>query len=154
MKSTLVPPPLVAALVAALMWGVDAAVVGARVALPLRGWLVTAFVVLALALMLAAVWRMARVRTTVDPFRPERASRLVTGGVFAHSRNPIYIGDVLLLAAWALWLGNVVAAPLPALFVLWMGQLQIPAEEAALRARFGADYERYCARVRRWVGRS
>lgn len=151
MRPTLIPPPLVAGLVAALMWGVDALLPAVRVAVPGRGWLAGALVLVALALMLAAVWRMARSHTTVDPFRPERASHLVTDGVFAHSRNPIYVGDVLLLAAWALWLGNLAAAALPALFVLWMGRLQIPAEEAALHARFGAAYDAYRARVRRWL---
>lgn len=153
MRPTLIPPPLVAGLVAALMWGVDALLPAARLDVPARGWLAGVLALAALALMLAAAWRMTRLRTTVDPFRPERASHLVTDGVFAHSRNPIYVGDALLLAAWALWLGNVGAAPLAALFVLWMARLQIPAEEAALRLRFGADYEAYCTRVPRWVGR-
>jgi protein-S-isoprenylcysteine O-methyltransferase Ste14 len=150
-SSTLIPPPLVALLVAASMWAVDAALPGARVIVPLRTAIVVLLSAVALALMVAAVAALWRARTTVNPLHPERASALVTDGIFARSRNPIDLGDVLLLAAWAVWLGNVAAAPLPALFVLWMARLQIPAEEAALRAHFGAAFEDYRRRVRRWL---
>lgn len=153
MRATLIPPPLVAAAVAASMWGVDALLPVARLLPPGRTWFAGALLAAGLWLMLAAVWRLGRAGTTVDPFRPERASCLVTDGVFARSRNPVYLGDVLLLAAWAVWLGNLVALPLPALFVAWMERWQIPAEEAALRARFGPRYAAYRARVRRWFGR-
>jgi protein-S-isoprenylcysteine O-methyltransferase Ste14 len=148
---TLIPPPIVAMLVAALMWLTDAALPRARFELPLRDVLVGALALLALGLMLLAVWAFWRARTTVNPMRPERASSLVTTGVFAYSRNPIYLGDLLLLAAWAMWLGNAASLSLLAAFVAWITLTQIRAEEAALRARFGADFDDYCRRVRRWL---
>ncbi len=94
--------------------------------------------------------QMVRHRTTVDPRHPERAAELVTDGAYAVSRNPMYLADVLLLAAHAARLGR--AAPwlaVPA-FVLWMTP-QIRAEEAALTAAFSDRYDRYRARVRRWL---
>lgn len=148
---TLVPPPVVAGLVALLMWLTAAALPRARFELPLREAGVVLLVGLGLALMLCAVWAFRQARTTVNPLRPERVTSLVTGGVFAFSRNPIYLGDALLLAAWALWLGNAAALSLLAVFVAWMTLLQIRAEEAALHARFGAAFDDYCRRVRRWI---
>lgn len=148
---SLIPPPVIAALVAALMWLTDAALPRARFELPLREWVVGALAVLGLALMLLAVWTFLRARTTVNPMHPERASSLVTTGVFAYSRNPIYLGDLLWLVAWGLWLGNAAALPLAVLFFVWITLVQIRAEEAALRARFGVAFEEYCRRVRRWL---
>jgi protein-S-isoprenylcysteine O-methyltransferase Ste14 len=73
--------------------------------------------------------------------KPHQASALVTDGFFAWSRNPIYVADALALLAFALLV----------LFIAYVDRFQIRPEERALRARFGADYERYCAKVRRWL---
>ena len=103
------------------------------------------------ALALAGVWAFARSRTTVNPLAPQRARALVTGGVYRYTRNPMYLGMLLALAGWAVWLGNAAALLALPLFVAVLNTLQIRPEEAALRARFGADYARYAQRVRRWA---
>lgn len=90
-------------------------------------------------------------RTTIDPRDPHRTTTLVTSGVFARSRNPIYVADTLILAACAAWLGRPVALlGIPVLAAALHPQIR--AEEAALRERFGAEYEAYSAQVPRWVG--
>ena len=94
---------------------------------------------------------MWRARTTVNPLRPERAAHLVTSGVFARSRNPIYLGDALILAALALGLGNWLNFLLLPAFVGLIGRFQIAPEERALQRLFGDQYRAYCARVRRWL---
>lgn len=104
-----------------------------------------------LLLMQAAGTTLLKARTTVNPLLPQRSSRLVSHGVFARSRNPIYLADLLLLCAWLLWLGQPLGLLLPPLFVLWLTCLQIRHEERALLALFGEDYRTYCARVRRWL---
>ena len=102
-------------------------------------------------LMGTAGWQFYRARTTFDPIAPHRASALVSTGVFAVSRNPIYIADALLLAAHAAWLGRPWALlGIPALAAVL--QPQIRAEETALTERFGSEYASYVARVPRWVG--
>jgi protein-S-isoprenylcysteine O-methyltransferase Ste14 len=63
----------------------------------------------------------------------------------------MYLGDLLILAGWAIWLANVVAfAGLP-LFVAYINRFQIAAEERALQARYGAAYSAYRRAVRRWL---
>jgi protein-S-isoprenylcysteine O-methyltransferase Ste14 len=98
-----------------------------------------------------AIVRFRRVGTTVDPVRIERASQLVVDGIFRRSRNPMYVALVALLAAYAAFLAVPVAALGPVAFVVWIGRFQIAPEERALQARFGAAFEAYCARVRRWL---
>ena len=109
-------------------------------------------VVLAIAgggLFGAAVWEMGRARTTVIPHRA--ASALVTSGIFRLTRNPIYLGDVAFLLAAILWLDVPLALPLVAVFVRVIRVRFIEGEEARLRAGFGAAFEDWSARVRRWL---
>ena len=108
-----------------------------------------ALVLAGLGLMLAAVAAMARARTTVIPHRAPSAQ--VTGGVFAWSRNPIYLGDVLILTGAILWLDAALALPLVAAFAWLIQRRFILPEEARLKAGFGAAYADWSARVRRWI---
>lgn len=148
MRLTLLPPPLMAVAAAAGMAYLPAGPV-------LTGgvWHIAGLICggAGLLLMALAAWTMHRQRTTLDPIRPERARALVTQGVYAHSRNPIYLADALLLLGWALWLGQPAALLWLAGFIVWIDRVQIAAEEPALERLFGEAYRAYCARVRRWV---
>jgi protein-S-isoprenylcysteine O-methyltransferase Ste14 len=150
-----IPPPVIDAACAALMWWLAGRAPWAQ-AWPRGGgvWVWAAAIALALAgalIALAGVREFARASTTVNPLAPARASQLVTSGIFGHTRNPMYLGMLLALAGWGVWLGNAaawLALPLP---VIVLNALQIAPEERAMRQRFGDDFERYAARVRRWV---
>lgn len=102
-----------------------------------------------LALMALAAAQMAGARTTVIPRRAPQA--LVTGGVFRLSRNPIYLGDVLVLSGAVLWWDVPHAVPLVLLLVLVLQHRFILGEEARLAAAFPADYADWAARTRRWL---
>jgi protein-S-isoprenylcysteine O-methyltransferase Ste14 len=109
---------------------------------------------LAVAGLLAAwlgVREFRRARTTVNPLRPDEASAMVRSGVYRCTRNPMYLGMLLLLGAWSLWLGNVFGLALLPLFVLAMNVLQIVPEERALAQRFPEEFAEYRRRVRRWL---
>ena len=104
-----------------------------------------------LALMLAAVLTMAWARTTFVPRRNPTA--LVTAGVFRLSRNPIYLGDALVLLGAILWWGAWLALPLVPLFMIFITRRYIRDEEARLHAGFGAEYEAWSSQVPRWFWR-
>jgi protein-S-isoprenylcysteine O-methyltransferase Ste14 len=147
----LLPPPVVLALIAAAMWGIDRELDTGRIAFTGQAPLAIALLAAGGGLMVAAVAAMFAARTTINPMKPARASKLVTGGVFRWSRNPIYLGDLLILAALAVWLGQIANLALLPAFVAYIGRFQILPEERALTARFGAEYAAYRARVRRWL---
>ncbi len=147
----LLPPPLVVLLFAGLMWLVARTLNFDRFAWPLQVPLAVAFLVVAVALMTVAATAFVRHKTTVNPMKPARASRLITTGIFSLSRNPIYLGDVLLLAALVIALGHAINFLLLPLFVLYINRFQIAPEEAALTKLFGAPYTAYLAQVRRWI---
>jgi protein-S-isoprenylcysteine O-methyltransferase Ste14 len=92
-----------------------------------------------------------RARTTFDPVAIEGASSLVTTGVYAWTRNPMYVALALLLVALAVWLASPVALLGPVAFVLFVDRFQIRPEERLLTARFGTAYEAYRRSVRRWL---
>jgi protein-S-isoprenylcysteine O-methyltransferase Ste14 len=106
-----------------------------------------------IGIAVAAFGRFKRARTTVNPREPQTASSLVTGGVFGISRNPMYLGLLLILIGWALGLGTASPWLVPPLFVIVVSVLQIIPEEQALEKLFGKDYLQYRQRVARWIGR-
>lgn len=101
----------------------------------------------------SAVSQFHRQGTTLEPLNPALASVLVTTGANSVSRNPMYVGLAGLLVANAVRLGSWKALLPVAAFTLVIDRLQIPAEESALLANFGAEYEAYRAAVPRWLGR-
>jgi protein-S-isoprenylcysteine O-methyltransferase Ste14 len=141
-----IPPPILTLAFAVAMWCVGD---GSRPVLQA----VAAFGAFVLARLFAfpAVRAFRRAGTTVDPVRVDRASALVTGGIYRVMRNPMYVALTLLLVAWALWLGGSWVWARPVALVLWLDRFQIRPEERAMEARFGGDYARYKDQVRRWI---
>jgi protein-S-isoprenylcysteine O-methyltransferase Ste14 len=148
---TKVPAPLVALIAGAGMFFY------ARVAYlsgddsPLRTAVAVALAQLSGVIALAAMASFWRSRTTIDPFRPTRASVLVTDGAFRFSRNPMYLSLLLLLVAYALRLGSWAGWAGPLAFAVYVTRYQIVPEERALEARFGDSYLAYKRRTRRWL---
>ncbi|MFO1458595.1 MAG: isoprenylcysteine carboxylmethyltransferase family protein [Verrucomicrobiota bacterium] len=146
-----VPPVLLTALLFAAMYGVATATPDAAVRIPGRTGITTGLALLGTVVALAGVLEFRVNRTTANPFNPGAASTVVTRGVYRFSRNPMYLGLLMVLAAWAIHLANLITAlALPA-FVAYMNEFQIKPEERTLRAKFGTAFSEYQATVRRWV---
>lgn len=146
-----IPPPLVAALFGLAMWALARVVPGIALAPWLRVGATAAIFLAGACFCLAGVASFRRARTTVNPLKPEQASALVSSGIYRWSRNPMYVGFALFLAAWAAWLASPWTLLGVAGFVLYMNRFQIAPEERALAALFGKQFTDYCARVRRWL---
>jgi protein-S-isoprenylcysteine O-methyltransferase Ste14 len=137
--------------VGAVMWFASSAVPGLRFAIP--GRLALAAIVAGAGFVVEVIGIVAffRVRTSPDPTNPCGASQLVVGGIYRFTRNPMYLGDLLMLTGWAVYLGNVVAFALVPLFVAYIDRFQIGPEERAMTDLFGERYDAYRSRVRRWL---
>ena len=107
------------------------------------------FVMVGLILMGLAVTEMRMKKTTVLPHL--QASHLVRTGIFARTRNPIYLGDVFVLVGCILWWGAWVALPLVAALVYILTLRFIKPEETRLREKFGAEFIQYETTTRRWL---
>jgi len=146
-----VPPVALFVVVALLMWAVASWLPSWQIALPGRTLVAVLLLLAAGAIGIAGVRAFQRARTTVDPLRPEKASALVTSGIYRRTRNPMYVALAIALLGWAIWLGHPLALLGVAAFVAWINRFQIAPEERALRALFGPEFERYCSEVRRWL---
>lgn len=145
-----IPPPVILLLFGTAMWFLAHSEFALAVAIPYALWIAIVLGVLGLLVSGSAIRRFRAVDTTVNPLKPDTASALVQAGAFSRTRNPMYVGLLLVLAGWAVWLQSLSNVALLLLFVVAITELQIKPEEAALRIVFGADYERYCRNVRRW----
>ena len=146
-----VPPPVVALVVALAMWAVSRSTFALEVDVALRIILAVVIALAGLASGAAGIAAFRRARTTLDPMKPQAASSLVTGGIYRVTRNPMYLGVLLVLVGWAVFLCAPWAFLGPLLFVAYMNRFQIGPEERALMARFGSGYAEYMSTVRRWL---
>ena len=152
MRASPVPPPLWMLIFAVSMWVLNHSwPVLTIIPEPWNrlGWCVIA---IAPAAPIAALIEFRRAHTTVNPHKPETTTTLVTSGVYAYTRNPMYLGLSILILGWAIKLGTLSPVMGPMLFVPLIQRLQIRPEEHALRMQFGNTYDRYCYRVNRWLG--
>jgi len=146
-----VPPVALFLGLGLLMWALSSWQPSWRLSFPGRTVLALLLLFAAGAIGIAGVRAFRRARTTVDPLRPDKASVLVTTGIYRKTRNPMYVALALALLAWAVWLAHALAPLGVAAFVAWMNRYQIAPEEHALRGLFGVEFERYCGEVRRWL---
>ncbi|MGE8498921.1 MAG: methyltransferase family protein [Pseudomonas sp.] len=146
-----IPPPLVATLFGALMWLCAQPTLGQELLLSWRSAVALVVLLVGVVVCLAGVQSFRAARTKVNPLRPDRASSLVSSGIYRVTRNPMYLGFAIVLVAWSILL----AAPLTLLgvagFVLYMNRFQIAPEERALAQLFGDEFSGYQARTRRWL---
>jgi protein-S-isoprenylcysteine O-methyltransferase Ste14 len=147
-----VPPLALTASAAAVMVGVEYASEGTSVVAPSLAWVASGAAALSgLAIAYRGLSVFRRIRTTVDPRHPEHSAHLVTAGVYRWTRNPMYLGFVLFLLGLAVGLQSLIGFALTAFTAVFLHRFQIKPEEQALSRRFGAAFDAYCGRVRRWI---
>ena len=101
-----IPPPLVMLSVAGAMWAVAPS--GPALGLPkdLRTWLASGIALLGVTIDVTSLLSFRRAKTTINPMKPRATSTLVTTGTYRYSRNPMYVGLLSFLLAWAAYLGS------------------------------------------------
>lgn len=103
----------------------------------------------AIVLTIAAVSEFRKADTSIVPRTDPNA--ILTTGVFAWSRNPIYLADLLILTAITFWFGSLIGfALIPVLFLVLKLRFVIP-EEKRLERVFGEEFKSYAAKVPRWL---
>ena len=145
-----VPPPAVGLLIAAAMWGI-AQVSPATLAVPNPHFAAAVIALAGITFDIAGIISFQRAKTTINPLRPNKTTSLVSSGVYRITRNPMYVGMLFLLIAWAIFMSSPWALLGPLAFVLYMNRFQISPEERVLEGLFGDDFANYRKKVRRWL---
>lgn len=146
-----IPPAVLALAFGGAMSAVAANLPATAFSLPYGRHIGAGLAVAGIGVVLIGVFTFMWHRTTVDPHQPARTSTLVTTGIYRISRNPMYLGFLLILTGWALLAGNWIAVALVPLFVLVLNKLQIEPEERILAEHFGDAFRAYKERTRRWL---
>ena len=145
-----IPPPIVALTTGALMWFAASLVPSFALPDTLRVGLAVILAVTGISLDLAGLIAFIRAKTTINPLKPASSAALVTRGLYRFTRNPMYLGMLLVLLGWAVFLSSLAALLIAPLFMLYINRFQIAPEERVLEEKFGAAFTDYMQRVRRW----
>lgn len=151
-----IPPPLILLGFAAMMYGLDMLFPYANENLLLfqmnfRITLVTMLLIIGVYIAFAGIYIFKKHKTTANPLKPNRASSLVTSGVYQFTRNPMYVGLFCVLMAYGIFLANIYILLVPFVFAAFISYFQIRPEERALEKIFGDEFIDYKQKVRRWI---
>jgi len=146
-----IPPPLVALIIAATMWELSHLTSTLVLTALVKYSLVIVFVLIGIFFALSGAISFRLAKTTVNPLKPDTASSLVTSGIYQLTRNPMYVGFVAFLLAWASFLGTVWGIGLIAVYIAFIQYFQIMPEERALTKIFKDEFIDYKAKVRPWL---
>lgn len=146
-----IPPPIVGLVIAAGMWALTHVPPVLQLPKLLRLSVALALAVIGAAVAIGGVVSFHRAKTTVNPLKPETSATLVSTGVYAFTRNPMYLGMALVLVGWTAYLASVWSLVGPVLFALYITRFQIIPEERVLDRLFGEPFAEYKKRVRRWL---
>ena len=107
--------------------------------------------ILGLAIFLSAVKSFRRQKTTVNPLEPRQASSLVTSGIFKFSRNPMYLGMLIVLLSISFNFNLIGGIITSLFFYFFITKFQIIPEEVAMNELFGDQFIDYSKKTRRWI---
>ena len=146
-----IPPPIYALSIALLMWLLNKYI-------PITHFIESPWNRAGLVIIVAAgtldLWSLflfLKKHTTFNPMKPENTTGLVTKGLYQYTRNPMYVGLLIILSGYAVWLGSLTPFLVLPLFYWLITEMQIKPEERVLIKKFGEDYQAYKNSVRRWL---
>ena len=104
-----------------------------------------------LIIILSAITLFKKYQTTITPLNPSNATKLITDGIYKFSRNPMYLGLLLVLLGISIILNPTGGFILIPLFILYLNLFQIIPEENAMVDLFKGEFLEYKENVRRWI---
>lgn len=143
-------PPVQVIISAGLMYGFANYLPQYHFTLVIRWPMILLLIVAAATIGILALYDFHKHQTTFHPHTPEKTSTVVDSGVFAYSRNPMYLSMVITLIALVIYFQNYSCFVILPLFIWYITRFQIIPEEQMLTTLFPDDYSKYCQKVRRW----
>ncbi len=97
------------------------------------------------------IFKFIKSKTTIDPIKFKKVNKLITSGIYKYSRNPMYLGLLIIVIATSIFYLNIFSITTPILFYCWINRFQIKREEVFLKEKFGNEYVLYITKTRRWI---
>lgn len=148
---TKIPPPLVLLASLLLIWLLSRVSFAAAFDFNASQTLALVLLLAGIAIAIAGVLEFRSAKTTVNPLDPELASSLVKTGIFRYTRNPMYLGMLLVSFAAVIFFGNWLSLLGSVFLYSYLTRFQIIPEERAMQNLFGPVFEEYRKTVRRWL---
>ena len=102
-------------------------------------------------ILIIPVTNFIKYKTTIDPIEFKKVNKLVTSGIYKYSRNPMYLGLLLIVISSSILYLNIYSVSTPIFFYYWINRFQIQREEIFLTEKFGKEYLSYNTKTRRWI---
>ena len=104
-----------------------------------------------LLILIIPVSNFIKYKTTIDPIKFKKVNKLITSGIYKYSRNPMYLGLLMIVISSSILYLNIYSVSTPFLFYWWINRFQIKREEIFLSEKFGKEYLSYKTKTRRWI---
>ena len=102
-------------------------------------------------ILINPILKFIKSRTTIDPIKFKKVNKLITSGIYKYSRNPMYLGMVLILLSISFKFNLIGGIVLTMLFAGYITKFQIIPEEIVMNKLFGDEFEKYKNKTRRWI---
>ena len=102
-------------------------------------------------ILINPILKFIKSKTTIDPIKFKKVNKLITSGIYKYSRNPMYLGLLMIVISTSIFYLNIFSLTTPILFVCWINRFQIKREEIFLTEKFGKEYILYKTKTRRWI---
>ncbi len=149
MKTIKIPPPILVIILTSLVYFSSTKL--ELIYLPYRQIVSVIILIIGLIVIVSPVVDFIKSKTTVNPVKFKNVNRLVTTGIYRYSRNPMYLGMILIIISTTIYYLNFLSVFSPLIFYIWINKFQINREEIFLENKFGSEYLKYKSKTRRWI---
>ncbi len=114
---------------------------------------ITAIIIflIGMLILINPIFKFIKSKTTIDPIKFKKVNKLITSGIYRYSRNPMYLGLLILVTSTSIFYLNIFSITTPVFFYFWINRFQIKREEIFLTKKFGKEYLSYKTKTRRWI---
>ena len=149
MKTIKIPPPILVLILTSLVYFSSTKL--ESIYLPYRQKVSVLILIIGIVVIISPVFDFIKSKTTVNPVKFQNVNRLVTTGIYKYSRNPMYLGMILIIISTTVYYLNFLSVFSPLIFYIWINKFQISREEIFLEGKFGNEYLKYKSKTRRWI---
>ncbi|MAM15835.1 MAG: isoprenylcysteine carboxyl methyltransferase [Flavobacteriaceae bacterium] len=121
------------------------------ISIPNRALYSIIILLLGILVIISPVYKFIKSKTTVNPVEFKNVEKLVTSGIYKYSRNPMYLGMIMIIISTTVYYFNFYSLLTPFIFYFWINRFQIKREEVFLEEKFGQEYLSYKTKTRRWI---
>ena len=144
-----IPPPIIVIFLISAVYFSSNLIIGFD--LPFRTPLSLLLLFIGLLLIFIPVFQFIKSKTTINPQSFKNVNNLVSSGIFKISRNPMYLGMLIIISSTVVYYFNYFSIFAPFIFYFWINEFQIKREEKKLEEKFGNDYKKYKSKTKRWI---